>query len=369
MAITAPGNFTCGKTTVHSGEEITCTWTASSGDFDHYHIMFAYPNAFRNFYPSKDATSYRITLESSEDLTPAGYDTRVSIAAEKGPQGMPTESSESAGFDLYFIVDPPKPSAPSMPGGIFVSGPKQGESFMISWAASSGSVDTYTLQRSVNGGAFETVYAGAETSYTDTAGMDWVTVNYRVQANGSGGDSSWAVSGSVPVKSSITLPPGGRLEQLENRDAKPVFPLTVTEGVFRQSDGKNLERILADMELGVTGPAGAAGPGVPTGGATGQMLVKKSGTDYDTEWADAPASGGTAEPGTGGVTSFKGRTGAVTPQSGDYTAAQVGAVPTSRKVNGQALSSDITLITCGTTDMTAGSSSLAAGTLYGVYEV
>ena len=44
-------------------------------------------------------------------------------------------------------------------------------------------------------------------------------------------------------------------------------------------------------------------------------------------------------------------------------------VPTSRKVNGQALSGDITLITCGTADLTAGSSPLAAGTLYGVYEV
>lgn len=72
--------------------------------------------------------------------------------------------------------------------------------------------------------------------------------------------------------------------------------------------------------------------------------------------------------GQGGVASFNGRTGAVTPQSGDYTAAQVGAVPASRKVNGQALSGDITLITCGTADLTAGSSPLAAGTLYGVYE-
>ncbi len=58
-----------------------------------------------------------------------------------------------------------------------------------------------------------------------------------------------------------------------------------------------------------------------------------------------------------GVTTFKGRTGAVTPQSGDYTAeqvgarpsswtptaAQVGAVPTSRKVNNKALSADISL--------------------------
>lgn len=44
-----------------------------------------------------------------------------------------------------------------------------------------------------------------------------------------------------------------------------------------------------------------------------------------------------------GVSSFNGREGAVTPQSGDYTAAQVGAVPTERKVNGKALSNDISL--------------------------
>lgn len=44
-----------------------------------------------------------------------------------------------------------------------------------------------------------------------------------------------------------------------------------------------------------------------------------------------------------GVTSFNGRSGAVSPQSGDYTAAQVGAVPTNRTINGQALSANITL--------------------------
>ena len=44
-----------------------------------------------------------------------------------------------------------------------------------------------------------------------------------------------------------------------------------------------------------------------------------------------------------GVTSFNGRSGAVSPQSGDYTAAQVGAVPTNRTINGQALSANVTL--------------------------
>lgn len=56
-----------------------------------------------------------------------------------------------------------------------------------------------------------------------------------------------------------------------------------------------------------------------------------TGTEYrynDTagSWVAQPGeSGGGTEP--TGVTSFNGRSGAVTPQSGDYTAAQVGAVP------------------------------------------
>lgn len=267
------------------------------------------------------------------------------------------------------------------PTFITVGNVVRGGDVSITWGAVAKAV-AYVLQSSVNGGPFgeetedgmNNTFHTNKTELTQTVGEDWNTVQYRVRAlrNSNSSEfvfSDWTTSAAVPVLSGITLPPGGRLTQLENRNAKPVFPITVTEGVFRQRDGKSLERVLAEMELGVTGPAGAAGPGVPTGGAAGQLLAKRSSGDYDTEWVDAPSSGGTTEPGTGGVTSFKGRTGAVTPQSGDYTADQVGAVPTSRKVNGQALSSDITLITCGTADLTAGSSPLAAGTLYGVYEV
>jgi hypothetical protein len=42
---------------------------------------------------------------------------------------------------------------------------------------------------------------------------------------------------------------------------------------------------------GANGTAGAAGQGVPTGGATGYVLTKNSGTNYDTIWA-APSGGG-----------------------------------------------------------------------------
>lgn len=84
---------------------------------------------------------------------------------------------------------------------------------------------------------------------------------------------------------------------------------------------------------------------LPVGGTDGQILTK---TADGVAWEDAPEAG---------VTSFKGRTGAVTPQEGDYTAdmvgarpdtwmpsaSDVGAVPTSRTVNGKALSRNISL--------------------------
>ena len=47
-----------------------------------------------------------------------------------------------------------------------------------------------------------------------------------------------------------------------------------------------------DGAPGAQGPQGPAGPGVPAGGTAGQVLAKKSGTDYDTEWTDAGGGGG-----------------------------------------------------------------------------
>ena len=60
-------------------------------------------------------------------------------------------------------------------------------------------------------------------------------------------------------------------------------------------------------DTGATGPAGPKGEpgpkgdGVPAGGTAGQVLVKKSGIDYDTEWKD-PTGGGAS-----GIISFGGK--------------------------------------------------------------
>jgi hypothetical protein len=47
---------------------------------------------------------------------------------------------------------------------------------------------------------------------------------------------------------------------------------------------------------GPPGTTGATGPGVATGGTTGQVLAKASGTDFDTEWVDAGGGGGLSQP-------------------------------------------------------------------------
>lgn len=43
---------------------------------------------------------------------------------------------------------------------------------------------------------------------------------------------------------------------------------------------------ISDGQNGQDGQQGPAGPGLPSGGTQGQIVVKKSGTDYDTEWSD-----------------------------------------------------------------------------------
>lgn len=48
-------------------------------------------------------------------------------------------------------------------------------------------------------------------------------------------------------------------------------------------------------DKGEDGQPGAAGQGVPTGGTAGQVLAKRSGTNFDTEWVNQSGGGGTVQ--------------------------------------------------------------------------
>ena len=63
---------------------------------------------------------------------------------------------------------------------------------------------------------------------------------------------------------------------------------------------------------GATGAQGPAGQGIPTGGMAGQVLVKRSGTDYDTNWA-TPTSGGGGTPDAHASTHATGGSDPITP--------------------------------------------------------
>ena len=107
---------------------------------------------------------------------------------------------------------------------------------------------------------------------------------------------------------------------------------------------------------GVTVPDGANSDDLPSLAAAlaNEKQDKLTGTQGQVVGFDED---GNAVPQAAGVTSFNGRTGAVTPQSGDYTAemvrarpstwtptaSDVGAVPTTRTINSKPLSSDVTL--------------------------
>jgi hypothetical protein len=97
--------------------------------------------------------------------------------------------------------------------------------------------------------------------------------------------------------------------RLNSGDTRPVTTFEVLNAENPQVEREQLNRILKELSTrtggtvgadgaqgpagpaGADGAAGADGVGVPTGGITGQALVKASGADYDTEWQTLASAG------------------------------------------------------------------------------
>lgn len=99
---------------------------------------------------------------------------------------------------------------------------------------------------------------------------------------------------------------------------------------IREKDGTNGAIMPLDFPDRIRAIYSASVGGLPEGGSLGQVLGKASSEDGDVRWQTV-------------VNSFNGRAGFVFPQEGDYTADDVGAVPTYRSVNNKTLESDIWL--------------------------
>lgn len=239
-------------------------------------------------------------------------------------------------------------AAPGSPGSPGAPGTKVARVERTSGTGAPGTTDTYTMydDEDTNIGTF-TVY------------------------NGSDG------TGSGDFKADGTVPMTGNLQMGSNKVTNMADGTEVTDGATVGQVNTKLDapsggtpgQVLTKTETGSEW-SDPTGGGLPPGGEEGQVLTKTaSGAEWDDVPSDLPAGGTTGqvltktESGTewkdptGGVTSFNGRTGAITPQAGDYTAemvgarantwmpsaADVGAVPTTRTVNSKPLSEDISL--------------------------
>lgn len=91
-------------------------------------------------------------------------------------------------------------TAPSPPSSITVPTDPvpAGSTISVSWTSVSGAT-SYTLQRSANGGSWQTIQTNSSTSYMDTANAAWTQVQYRVATVANGFTSAYVSSTIVTV--------------------------------------------------------------------------------------------------------------------------------------------------------------------------
>ena len=361
-------------------------------------------------YTALDIVGYSggsyMALRDVQGVTPGNDGTnwmQLAGPGTPGAQGERGEPGAAAGFGTATVTVDDSTGTPA--ASVELSGPDTAKVFAFAFSGLKGETGA-TGEQGPQGNPGTSVKSIRRTSGTGAAGTtDTYTMYDSEDApigtftvyNGSNGEGSgdFMANGTVPMTGNLSMG-GNRVTGLgaphEASDAvrqqdlevlsdeldaviagtTPIaIPVATEAKAGAVKPGSGLE-VTADGTLNVTATAqdlgampevsgGTAGQvltktadgqawqdapdGLPEGGTTGQILTK---TESGAAWADAPETG---------VVNFNGRTGAVTPQAGDYTADmvgarpdtwtptadEVGAVPTTRTVNGKALSGDIAL--------------------------
>lgn len=133
-----------------------------------------------------------------------------------------------------------------------------------------------------------------EVDTTVYKGADGVTFYPTVS---SAGVISWTNDGDKenPEPVNIKGPQGDQGPAGQDGQNGTTFTPTVsTAGVISWTNDGGKQNPPSVNIKGPQGETGPAGQGVPTGGSTGQVLKKKSGTNYDTEWAIESGGGGSS---------------------------------------------------------------------------
>lgn len=196
---------------INGGSDITVTWgksTDADGNLEGYKLE-------RSIDGGGSWTQvYQGAAVAAVTPVPSGIESVMYRVKAYDSYG---EESGYAATSEYTVINN---TAPSVPETITVpSVIANGSSVLISWAASTdadGDAVSYQLERSVDGGAFEEIYAGSARNFTDTIAAGWLTVAYRVCAvDARGAKSGYAesdvrsiISNYAPTVEIIDAPEG-----------------------------------------------------------------------------------------------------------------------------------------------------------------
>lgn len=173
----APATITV-PSAITAGDSIAVSWGAVSGADSYTLERSANGGDFTQIY-SGIATSYADTALATWSKV------QYRVASVKDN----VSSDWTTSVERTVEAKEPEPTAPSTPETITVPALTAGQTATISCAGVSNAAG-YALQRSVDGASYMTVYRGENTSYIDTVGSAWLTVQYRVCAYDSNNNSS-----------------------------------------------------------------------------------------------------------------------------------------------------------------------------------
>ena len=210
---------------------------------------------------------------------------------------------------------------------------KSNESFDTEWVDNAGGGSTV----SVNVGETTTGEPGTNASVTNSGDETNVVLNFTIPRGNTGPAGKQGPAGE-PGPAGPGVATGGTTGQIlakksnTNGDTKWIDPpsgstVSVNVGTTTTGEpGTNANVTNSGDETNVVlnftiprGDTGPAGPGVATGGTTGQVLAKKSDANYDTEWVDNAGGGSTVSVNVGETTTGEPGTNASVTNSGDET--------------------------------------------------
>ena len=188
-------------TSIDGGDRITISVTKSNSNTYGGTITYTYEvqlnggswtsigdstSLTKSYTVPKDTTTFRARVKAKDNM---GFASSTYVTSKK--------------VTVHNNVAPTTPPSISVPSSV-----QAGKLFTVSWGTSTdadGNLSGYTLQRSLNGGSYTTIYTGSSRSYQDTIPKSgYTSVTYRVQAyDTEGATSNYRTSSTATVINNV----------------------------------------------------------------------------------------------------------------------------------------------------------------------